>query len=230
MYAMKTSLTTLVAAAALAAPAAAMTVVYENDFETGTAGPEWSKTDTGTSPSGENFLGNFGRNIVELTLTDLPAHNEVTVTFDLYLIKSWDGVGEFGNDSWWLAVDGEKQFESTFSNANDLPGEGQHYPNPANDTDIHAPRSGAFANNSLGFTFAGVPTDSTYRMSFTIPHTGDDLVIRFRGGRELENLGNESWALDNVEVGVAAIGEPIPAPAGVAALALGLAGATCRRR
>ena len=78
MYAMKTSLTTLIAAAALAAPASAMTVVYENDFESGAAGPEWSKTDTGTSPTGENFLGNFGRNIVELTLTALPAHNEVT--------------------------------------------------------------------------------------------------------------------------------------------------------
>jgi hypothetical protein len=37
------------------------------------------------------FLGEFGSQAITLTLQDLPDHSLVTITFDLYLIRSWDG-------------------------------------------------------------------------------------------------------------------------------------------
>src|SRR5688572_10858426 len=95
------------AALALPAPARAE-VVYSNDFE-GTVGPEWSRTNTERTPVGDRgFLGQFGAETVTLSLNNLPPHSQLTVSFDLFLLRSWDGSGEdeFGPDTWSLAVDG----------------------------------------------------------------------------------------------------------------------------
>ena len=70
-------------------------------------GPEWSSKAVATSPNGRHFLGEFGNQKVSLTLKGLPAHNIVTVQFDLYIIETWDGNNSsFGPDVWRLDVDG----------------------------------------------------------------------------------------------------------------------------
>src|SRR5947207_2175207 len=80
---------------ALASPArAGSQTVYFNDFE-GAVGPEWSHTNTERTPFGDRgFLGQFGNDSVTLTLDNLPPHTALTVSFDLFVIRSWDGVGE----------------------------------------------------------------------------------------------------------------------------------------
>lgn len=85
-------LPSLAAAMACAAPARSGPV-YRNDFDAG-VGLEWSNPSTAETPSGRGFLGRFGNDTVTLRLTDLPAHTEVTVAFDLYIIQSWDGSQE----------------------------------------------------------------------------------------------------------------------------------------
>jgi hypothetical protein len=65
-------------------------MVYGNDFE-GTVGPEWSKTSVDVTPGGRHFLGQFGNDTLTLTLACLPAHVQATLSFDLYVIRSWDG-------------------------------------------------------------------------------------------------------------------------------------------
>ena len=64
--------------------------LYFNDFAA-SAGSEWSDTTITTAPNGgEKFLGRFGNQAVTLNENDIPAHNKITVEFDLYTITSWD--------------------------------------------------------------------------------------------------------------------------------------------
>src|SRR5262249_18875923 len=74
------------------APKPGETVVYSNDFE-GEVGSEWSSTATDVTPIGaRHFLGQFGSNeSVSLSLKNLPPHQHVRITFDLFMILTWDG-------------------------------------------------------------------------------------------------------------------------------------------
>jgi hypothetical protein len=76
------------------------------------------------------FLGEFGgpridptartrvRQAVRLTLDRLPPHEQVTVSFDLLILKSWDGSSPgYGPDRWRLSVAGGRTLlDTTFSN------------------------------------------------------------------------------------------------------------------
>ena len=65
--------------------------VYVSDFE-GEVGGEWSDQKTDVTPVGaRRFLGQFGNKTVTLTLSNLPSHGEVHLSFDLFIIRSWDG-------------------------------------------------------------------------------------------------------------------------------------------
>jgi len=64
---------------------------YFNNFE-GAVGSEWSNTSTDITPvKARRFLGQFGNETVSLALAGLPSHEYLTVSFDLFLIRSWDG-------------------------------------------------------------------------------------------------------------------------------------------
>ena len=93
-------------------------LVYSNDFEGG-VGAEWSSAMTETTPVGSRgFLGRFDNATITLTLA-LPTHTGVTVSFDLFILQSWDGNDtEFGPDIWELMVDGGPTLvHTTFTNA-----------------------------------------------------------------------------------------------------------------
>jgi hypothetical protein len=185
---------------------------------------------TVSSPNGkQRFLGEFGgpavvtaapydpkhfvrvNETVTLTLRDLKPHRFVTVTFDLYVLKSWDGNNpNYGPDRWSLSVrGGPTLLDTTFSN-NPKTGADlslQNYP-IANS----APQTGAAAGNTLGYTFYG---DSTYHLSFRFPHTGDTLALNFSSSLfEGKGIDDESWGLDNVRVGTNADG-PVASSAAV---------------
>jgi len=180
-------------------------VVYSNDFE-GVVGSGWSNTSRNTTPSGRRFLGEFGDGTVSLTLNSLPPHTFVTVSFDLFIIRSWDGnqlwhLGDpnthsrVGPDVWDLNVGGGPTLlHTTFSNVM-LPLFSQAYPDayPGGD---HPVCTGATENNTLGYTL-----DAVYQLSFTFSHSASSLALNFSASG-LEGLENESWGLDNVEVSV----------------------------
>ena len=144
-------------------------VVYSNDFE-GDIGPEWSSKLTSVTPAGaRRFLGQFGNDVVQLSLSDLPSHSNVTVSFDLFVIGSWDGNGNYccGPDVWKLSInDGPVLLHTTFSNTG---GEGnrQAYPDmyPGGD---HPARSGATENFTLGYPRYGSEWgDAVYHLDYT---------------------------------------------------------------
>jgi uncharacterized protein (TIGR03437 family) len=178
------------------------------------AGPQ--TVATVTSPDGrQHFLGEFGGpaivatppydpqhfvrvdETITLTLRDLKPHTFMTVAFDLYILKSWDGNNQtYGPDRWSLRVQGGLTLlDTTFSN-NPKTGADlsqQNYPV------MNSPHQrGAASVNTLGYTFYG---DSIYHVSFNFPHASDTLVLNFSSSLfEGKGTDDESWGLDNVRV------------------------------
>ncbi|MCY2994918.1 MAG: dockerin type I domain-containing protein, partial [Planctomycetota bacterium] len=115
--------------------------VYANAFNQ-PAGPnnpvgnEWSTDRVTTSPNGtQQFLGLFDNETVTLTLPNLPAHDELLVSFDLIIAGSWNGDNpQQGPDRWQLAVrGGQTLLDTTFSNT------GNSFPtwqNPVREVDV----------------------------------------------------------------------------------------------
>jgi len=185
--------------------------VYQNDFETKKV-DGWSKDKLSETPKGEcTFLGNFGAERVTLTLKDLPKHKFIRVSFDLYVIRTWDGettqesFGEaVGPDVFTFQIDDRPAaVRCTFSN---LPKresvDRQSYPFSSPGVGVPA-QWGAKEKGTLGYmsSFDGgeQPCDSVYAFSLVLPHTADVLKLRF-AGVNLQELSDESWGLDNVKV------------------------------
>ena len=182
--------------------------VYSNDFEQ-KAGDEWSKKVIGVTPVGERkFLGNFGPEKVGLSLSDLPEHRFVRVTFDLFLIESWDGSSRnWGPDLWELSVrGGPRLVYATFTNCgyfsdNNVQSFPDDYP-----LSKHKGWTGASEKQSLGYKWffkrdkgKGYLTDGVYRMSAVFPHSVDSLILDFQSRCE-DTKEDQSWGLDNVKV------------------------------
>jgi hypothetical protein len=196
----------------LAATISPVTVVYRNNFD-GAVGSEWVPTGTDVTPTGRRFLGQFtGADSVNLTFGTLGPHSHVTVVFDLFVLKSWDGSqvfhpqfgGILGPDAWDLSVTGGPTLlHTTFSNI-DQAGLyfSQAYPG-AYPGSTNAPRTGAVETNSLGYASFG---DSVYHLAFTFAHTGSTLQLVFSSsmvdGTGSDTIDNESWGLDNVGVAI----------------------------
>jgi hypothetical protein len=163
----------------------------------------------------QRFLGEFGgpqigvpsdpgynhtrvEQTVSLKLRDLPPHSSLKVAFDLYILKSWDGLSPaYGPDRWSLDLaGGPVLLTTTFSNNPKVKAEGsyQNYPQPKS-----LPRSGAVTTKTLGFgAFFG---DSIYHLEFMFAHSDRSLTLNFSSSL-LEGKGttDESWGLDNIRV------------------------------
>ena len=201
-------------------PSKPWTLVYQADFERAEPRPEWSSSRTSVTPVGDRtFLGEFDAETVHLKLEDLPSHSEVELSFDLYILRSWEGnatldtqgtVRALGPDIWSLeVVRGPRLLYTTFSNIDYVPEwSRQSFPDSYPDGD-HPARTGAVENNTLGYLYTfperrelGTrPMDSVYRLEFTFEHTESLLWLRFIGGVTEEHT-NESWGIDNIVVRV----------------------------
>jgi len=172
-------------------------MVYSNDFEAA-VGTEWSNTSTGITPvDARRFLGRFGNQTVSLTLTDFPAHTNVTVFFDLFIMVTWDGNSTgWGPDEWDLSVaGGSTLLHTTFSNFTN-----QAYPDTYPGGNFPA-RTGATENNTLGYIGFGRTMDSVYRLSFTFSHSASSLGLNFSASG-LQHLADENWGIDNIVINV----------------------------
>jgi cysteine-rich repeat protein len=200
------------------APAAAQTVVYTENFEAA-AGAEWTTVPfdpdnpdgvppVEVTPSGRRFLGRFGqapfpappRPWAMLTLNGLPAHDIVRVSFDLYVIGSWDGESTLNGPDAFLVQGGA--FAATFSNhaPDESFGAGeQSFPAPGSDA-----QTGAAEVGTLGYPVVGEAAvgDTVYHLTAGFSHTGAGVDVLFEGVG-LQALDDESWGLDNVVVSVA---------------------------
>ena len=202
-------------------------VFYSNNFEN-TSNPltEWSNHSTDNTPgtvshATDRFLGQFGNSATLLTLNSLPIHDHITLSFDLFIIRGWDGNTDIppwggssiGPDIWFCSVQGAEQLIYTTFTNNEQLGFRQAYPLGYPSGDFPA-RSGAIEINTLGFLAvdADFVHDSVYHLDFTFTHSQSNIVMNF-GATGLESLANESWGIDNVTV--------TPEPATLLLLGLG---------
>ncbi len=161
-------------------------MTYQNNFESG-AGPEWSQSAIDVTPSGDrSFLGQFNTITVSLTLSDLDEHDELTLEFDVYVIKTWDGAwgGGYSPDRLTVSVAGGPTLLNKAYNLRDW------------DT------TGAVEVETLGYSAEGID-DAVFHYKYTFPHSASSVTINFEGKLTEpggSNTGNESWGLDNVEV------------------------------
>ena len=183
-------------------------LVYSENFGKGVAGPEWSIPRTAVAPNGtRRFLGPYNQTELGLHLKDLPEHDHIKLSFELFVIGTWDGNSPSccGPDRWMAWVDGGPVLlDTTFSN-DDAPFDPEFYQAyPGSYPGGSYPGlTGAKEKGTLGYPdesgYIGVG-DSIYKLTFTFPHSGSTLDLRFADPPRPD--ANELWGLDCVRVKV----------------------------
>ena len=126
------------------------------------------------------FLGQFGTNdSIDLTINNLAAHSMVCVSFDLYIIGSWDFGDSWGPDTFGVDVDGTNQYQEGFDQ-----GDG-----PTGETE----------SDTLGYGTDGWGDSVVPITVCDTSHSASSVTFTFFSDLT-ESLGNESWGIDNVVV------------------------------
>jgi PASTA domain-containing protein len=180
-------------------------VIYEENFNEFDKDLSivWSNQKAEVTPNGRTrFLGQFGSTeSVRLTLDRLPPHKTVTVKFDLYVLRSWDGdqLG-LGPDVFGLKLeDTAVLINTTFTNVENFP---QRFACKSGEETTPACMVagargpfGAAAINTLGFG----AWESIHKIKRTFAHDRSFLMLTFFGELK-EQIHDESWGLDNVRI------------------------------
>jgi hypothetical protein len=173
-------------------------VVYSTDFDQG-PGPEWSLQDDETSDEGERFLGLLSNDNATLRVNGMPKHERLLVELDMYIIDSMDGndtgpgsseeeTGVPNPDIFTYRANGKLIKKTTFSNTHPqaFPGD---YPGGEYDA-----KTGSSAEDTLGYD-----EDTTFPVSLSFLHSGKKVQFSTRASG-LDDIDDESWGIDNVEV------------------------------
>jgi len=180
-------------------------VVYCNDFEGGDlAGIEGGALSTFETIA---VLGNYNKGGFSLSLEDLPQHDLLAISFDLYVHDSWDGNAALpdGPDRWYMELDEKKIIDVTFSNNQCVSTYCllQSYPDPF--PTFNDPRTGSVGALAGLCHWSGQSTGtSRYQITRTIAHSGSRATFRFRDQLVQTNAGppkcDESWSMGMLEV------------------------------
>ncbi|WDF54009.1 hypothetical protein [Mucilaginibacter sp. KACC 22063] len=191
------------------------TVVYSNDFETS----DLKNITNGVIEifHGTHVLGRYNNGSFVLNVPNLPKHDLIKVSFDLYIHDSWDGSQSFadnllGPDMWQMIADGKTYINTTFSNSICQPGNicpSQAYPGnyPSNNN----PRTGAENVNLPGACLnASDPRGtSLYHITKTIDHTSSSFSLICLDHLIDKNVADpkcsESWSVDNITISTIAL-------------------------
>ncbi len=169
-------------------------LVRLEEFE---AGPlsGWSTPVTARTPSGDRrFLGEFGQEAVALNLSNLPVHDQITVSFDLILRGFWRG--NAASEAWSMRVDNFTALQTTFSTYTT-----QSYPGNYFQASYPA-ATGSLERNTLGYELVlsqvSMLEDVRYRVTVTRPHAAAQAVLQFTSA--ISNTYETGWGIDNLVV------------------------------
>ena len=186
------------------------TEVYFNDFETG----DLNGIVNGYlyEYNGSTVLGRYNQSGFELLLTDLPSHDLIQVSFDLFIHDSWDGnklgiEDVDGPDLWKMLVDEELYINASFSNIACVNANGMFCPPqsyPANyPNNNNYPRKGAY---KVDLPAACHPNGTTtwYKVTKTISHSKNEILLQCIDQLVQKNADDpncdESWSVDNIRI------------------------------
>ena len=223
------NLSVLAAFTALA-PTAHSALVFTSDFDSvipaeitaGTALITAVQDYSGLGPSGNAFGGSFLRsqtaNVVTLQLTGLPTHSMVSLSLLFAAIDSLDGTGTFPQgDFFQITLDSVMIFNESFANAT------------LSQIQSYVPPTGVELARRIDLGFGGPGgfyTDSAYDLGAdplfsNIAHSASTLTLQFAiQGAGIQDLSDESWAMDQLTVTVNSIPEPSAALLGLCGLPL----------
>ncbi|MFT7475764.1 MAG: Flp pilus assembly protein TadG [Verrucomicrobiales bacterium] len=142
-------------------------------------------SDINSAPADPNrkFLGPFAQGQdVSVSVANLPAHTTVCISFDLYVIGTWDGPGSYGPDMFRVDIGVDGIFEHN-----------QNY--------IHNDTTGASEEDTLGYS--GVIGSGDMVVPLTVcqsGHTASTVNIEFSAVLTNASWTNESWGVDNVVI------------------------------
>lgn len=188
-----------------------VTTVYSNNFESGDL--SGIKGGILSNYNSTMVLGQYNRGGFTVSLSNLPKHQIMEISFDLYIHDSWDGnrkgeKNDNGPDIWKLNVDGKPYMYTTFSNAdcgadtNCFP---QSFPYNYQNNSMN-PKTNAFQTNLPGICHnGGQPNGTTlYKINKRIHHSEHAVSIDFLDELVQSNTADpkcdESWSLDNLTI------------------------------
>jgi len=181
-------------------------IVFSNDFESGNL-----QNIAGgmiTTFNNTNVMGRYNKGGFGLQLNNLPGHDLVEVSFDLYIHDSWDGndADPDGPDKWLLEVDGINFINTTFSNK-ECPYTCYPQSYPLNYLNSNQqPKTGALPIDLPGAChWADRPRGTTlYKIVKRIRHSNPSFSMRsfdeLNQSNTVEQLCDESWSVDNLVV------------------------------
>ncbi len=168
-------------------PASAQTFERSYDFQTLPVVPDWS-TNMTFSAAGNRVLGPFNskneryRDKTVLTLKDVPPGRKLELSFDLYIVGSFDSEGPLA-DTWGLSADG-----TTLLTLN-------KFPSAFRDKEYKVPIDN---DGWVTLYFRRLPFWVT-KQKVTVPASATrngTLTLTFQGS--ITGRVTEYWALDNV--------------------------------
>ena len=178
--------------------------IYYNDFED-SVGIAWSDTTTYAFVN-TKLLGPFENQSVDLNLTNLPVNDSVSISFDLYIHDTWEGLQlnvfqipiPGSSDRWKLELVQSNTIQGSFETSFSTHASGnQSYPdvfftsNPAN--------SGAMLTGLPSRCYNHPNGSTKYSITKTFYSNSTTGKISFKS---LQNQGvcDESWGIDNVMI------------------------------
>ena len=189
-------------------------VIYEDDFENSSPNaiipPENGFIQFGKIDSyqGSNVMGRYGTGGFFINLFELPPHDQLRITFDLYIHDGWEGNRpsvDGGEDVFILNLNRSLIYFSSIINTQCLGfdcGTIQSFPNFLG-TDN--PENAGVADPNLPGVclFAGEAGGTKrFRIDRVLPHSSEDVVLQI--GADIKNAGedlcNKSWSIDNIKI------------------------------
>ena len=180
-------------------------IIYSNDFENNDL-----KGFTGGQISAYNnsmVLGRYNKGGFELKLSQLPKHDLVEISFDLFIHDSWDGnltdVG--GPDIWKMEIEGSDFIRTTFNNNDCVSCLPQSYPfNYLNSN--QNPRTGAYQTDLPGACLWADKSRGTslYKIVKTVSHNTATFSMKcideLFQSNTVNQVCDESWSVDNLVI------------------------------
>ncbi len=162
----------------------------------------WSDQAVGVTFAGKRFHGPFGNQPVSLSVDRLPEHHWVRVTFDLYIVGSWDGSSPvWGPDLWSLSVRrAQRLISATFCAWGYAGNNEQSFPDDYPHA-IHPAWTGGTRQAVVDLPGDERPVQSgVYRVEALFPHEEASLVLDFTGAYEDPAKEPQTWGIGDVRV------------------------------
>ena len=192
-------------------------VVYTTDFENWELSSNWSFT-ANSKPylfstfGNETFLGLYNERERVAFHADLPAHQAVKLSFDLYVVGGWGNTIEpVGRDIWELSFNDFSIFKGQFHNVDSTNANKRSFANLMSSGTCRL-----ISEDTLSLWFWDRYLDSIYHVEIVVPDTSTDLNLLFGSGAGSDNYCLKTWGIDNFTVST------VPEPSTVTSLLLGL--------